>query len=227
MASLTLATLPGGEDAAGSPGPVCALAAPGCAASPRRGPHSRPGVRDLRGQRPGCPGRGRGDTWVPVETPLPTPAPRGCVETPPALLRPGGGGRFSPQLDEEPRLRRPSQTLLASALKLKRHREPLRERPVPASRTCPALPGGRGAGRGRPLGPRPRTPAAAVPLRFASRQWTERSGGGGGLGSCLASPALDAPGQEGSGRRERGAGPRRATPWTPAPRHLDAERGRV
>lgn len=160
----------------------------------------------MRGQRSRRADRECGETWVSLETPLPTHAPRGSVEMPLALLRPCAEGRFSPQFVGEPWLRCSSETLLLSALKLQRHSEPLRERPVPASRTCLALPGpARGVGF-RPGARRPRVPqpsrCAPPSLRQPAVDGAGWVGGGRGyLGSCAASPALGAPGQPRAGRR--------------------------
>lgn len=79
MLSLALDTLPGGEDAAGTPGSSGACVRGGgpwarCESAPRparsawaRGP--------ARTGDPGGPDRGRGDTRGPLQTLLPTPVP--------------------------------------------------------------------------------------------------------------------------------------------------------
>lgn len=84
-----------------------------------------------------------------------------------------------------------------------------------------------GCRRRRPLGLRCRAPVAALPLRFASRQWTEDV-----LGSCLASPALCAGcrkawggGSSGPGLGGRHRGPRPRAIWTPSAGPFEVVRG--
>lgn len=190
-----------------------------------------------RPARAGAPGpRGpdsrRPDNRLPLETPLPTHALRGSVETQPALPRPCIGDRFSLLLVGEPWPRRFSQTLLLSALYLQRHSEPLRERPVPAAApTCAALPGMRDAGCGPGM---PTRPGLCAPAWLhesavdAGRSGEQRRTACGR--ACAASPALGVRGLPGAGRRgvATARGPSSAGgPGDPGPRHLGAERGRV
>lgn len=220
--------------APGALGPACASAASERAASARSGPHACPGVGDLRGQGSRRPDRGRGDTRGPLETLFPTHALLGCPETPPALLRPcvcvcGEEVRFSPQLAGEP-WPTPFANPPSQWLKLQRHSEPLRERPVPASPTCPALPGARGAGR------RPRAPARPAGPGLQPLRCAFASPAGGGLGAvwAAAQPPLSwaPPGSEawgggsaGPGLGGRHRGPRPRAIWMPGARAFEVVRG--
>ncbi|KAL0625029.1 hypothetical protein AAY473_004080 [Plecturocebus cupreus] len=121
--------------------------------------------------------------------------------------------------------RRPSRIFLLTALK-QRPSEPLRERPVPGAPACLALPGVLGAGWGAFRRPQPQRSA------FAARVSRGRRALGKLHEAAPARPPLrwapaGSSGQEGAAWLECGARPRRATPRTPAPSHLDAERERA
>lgn len=236
--SLLLGALPGGEDAAGRPGSSGACVRLGC-----------PRMRSECAQRPARLSRGRG----PARAGIPAPRPRAwghsgsfgdavpharTARVPGDAARYaqavrlclGGGGFVSrPNLLGSPG-RHPSPTLLLSGFKLQRHSEPLRERPVPASPTCLALPGARGTGR------RPRAPARpAVPgLQPLRCPFASPAGGGRRAVWAAARPPLRwAPrgskvwggGSAGPGLGGRHRGPRPRAIWTPGASAFEVVRG--
>lgn len=226
MSSLTLDALPGGEDTAGASGGTGACARLGCpwaCSSTRGGRHARPAVGNQRSQGSRRPGRGRGALGCPWRCRSPTHAPRGPLESLTALPRPWGRGEpVITQARWGATAPTPSQTLPLNALKLQRHGEPLRGAPVSSSPTCVVRPRVRGACR--PTAPAgPAVPALSLGSPFASPV----GGGPRTFGQLLGLPCALRPRQEGVGRREPWARPPRGTPWTPAPRHLDAQRGPV
>ena len=218
-ASPTLDALPGGEDAAGSP-----RGRPGqCEPCLSPGAQRVSEVARTFGQGRGkCgtsgPVRGRADTRVPSETRLPTAAPRGSLEARgplcPAVIWEGG---VSPQLAEEPRPPTPFAGCPSKWIKT----------------SAPAR-----ASAGAPSAHRAHLPGPAWGTRARRRRW---------LGRGAGVPPL----RIGRGRREVWGGARPPLPWAPAgspsgrgagpgpasagdlgrgppaPRHLDAERGRV
>lgn len=223
MASLTLHALPGGEDTAGSLRGHRSLCAPWLSLGVQQ--YARWPARSACGWEPAqsgipAPHHGRGALGCPWRCRSPHAR---TARTPGVADRSAqavGEGRTSyhpsslGSRGSDPFADPPPKCLKTSASLRGKPRCP----PRPPAWSCP--------GCGAPAGQRRRWACGAGPS-LGSPFASPVGGGRRTFGQLLGLPCAVRPRQEGVGRREPRTRAPRGTPWTPAPRHLDAQRGPV